>query len=91
MNKLPRSVFVNLKLLFQTAEEKKRRRESALRQHSFFQLRLHLRRGRNLVARDKTGLFLSKLFKILYLFFLFYNLHLIYLKIYKQILNKHGA
>lgn len=38
-----------------SAEEKKRRRESALRQHSFFQLRIHLRRGRDLVARDKSG------------------------------------
>ncbi|XP_074027374.1 multiple C2 domain and transmembrane region protein isoform X2 [Leptinotarsa decemlineata] len=33
-----------------------RRREQALRQHSFFQLRLHLRRGQGLAAMDKNGL-----------------------------------
>ncbi|KAJ9576044.1 hypothetical protein L9F63_007144, partial [Diploptera punctata] len=30
-----------------------RKRESSLRQHSFFQLRVHLKRGVDLVARDK--------------------------------------
>ena len=35
--------------------EQQRRRVAALRQHSFFQLRVHLRRGRNLVAMDKGG------------------------------------
>ncbi|XP_068083885.1 multiple C2 and transmembrane domain-containing protein isoform X1 [Anabrus simplex] len=36
-------------------DEMTRRRESSLRQHSFFQLRVHLRRGIDLVARDKGG------------------------------------
>ncbi|XP_014246245.1 multiple C2 and transmembrane domain-containing protein isoform X2 [Cimex lectularius] len=37
------------------ADESKRRRESALRQHSFFQLRVYLKRGKDLIARDKSG------------------------------------
>ncbi|RZF41506.1 hypothetical protein LSTR_LSTR000220 [Laodelphax striatellus] len=37
------------------AEEAARKREHALRQHSFFQLRIHLRRGKDLIARDKSG------------------------------------
>ncbi|XP_031826652.1 multiple C2 domain and transmembrane region protein isoform X3 [Nomia melanderi] len=36
-------------------EEATRRRELALRQHAFFQLRLHIRRGTNLVAMDRCG------------------------------------
>lgn len=32
-----------------------RRREAALRQHSFFQLRIYLRRGQGLAAMDKNG------------------------------------
>ncbi|KAK1125388.1 hypothetical protein K0M31_005757 [Melipona bicolor] len=36
-------------------EEVARRRELALRQHAFFQLRLHIRRGANLVAMDRCG------------------------------------
>ena len=36
-------------------EEVTRRRELALRQHAFFQLRLHIRRGANLVAMDRCG------------------------------------
>ncbi|XP_076679201.1 multiple C2 domain and transmembrane region protein isoform X5 [Andrena cerasifolii] len=36
-------------------EEVARRRELALRQHAFFQLRLHIRRGENLVAMDRCG------------------------------------
>jgi hypothetical protein len=32
-----------------------RKRELALRQHAFFQLRLHIRRGANLVAMDRCG------------------------------------
>ncbi|XP_063222777.1 multiple C2 and transmembrane domain-containing protein isoform X3 [Bacillus rossius redtenbacheri] len=36
-------------------DEMSRHRESSLRQHSFFQLRVHLRRGLDLVARDKSG------------------------------------
>ncbi|KAH0809663.1 hypothetical protein GEV33_013128 [Tenebrio molitor] len=37
-------------------DEITRRREAALRQHSFFQCRVHLRRGNGLVAMDKNGL-----------------------------------
>lgn len=36
-------------------DEMVRRREQALRQHAFFQLRLHIRRGANLVAMDRGG------------------------------------
>ncbi|KDR13374.1 hypothetical protein L798_12598 [Zootermopsis nevadensis] len=36
-------------------DELSRKRESSLRQHSFFQLRVHLRRGVDLVAKDKGG------------------------------------
>ncbi|EZA53848.1 hypothetical protein X777_06127, partial [Ooceraea biroi] len=36
-------------------DEVMRRRELALRQHAFFQLRLHIRRGTNLVAMDRCG------------------------------------
>ncbi|KAI4504174.1 hypothetical protein M0802_000645 [Mischocyttarus mexicanus] len=36
-------------------DETVRRRELALRQHAFFQLRLHIRRGANLVAMDRCG------------------------------------
>lgn len=36
-------------------DEVVRRREMALRQHAFFQLRLHIRRGANLVAMDRCG------------------------------------
>ncbi|XP_018053591.1 PREDICTED: multiple C2 and transmembrane domain-containing protein 1 isoform X3 [Atta colombica] len=36
-------------------DEMIRRREQALRQHAFFQLRLHIRRGANLVAMDRCG------------------------------------
>ncbi|XP_051162976.1 multiple C2 and transmembrane domain-containing protein isoform X1 [Leptopilina boulardi] len=35
--------------------EQTRRRELALRQHAFFQLRLHIKRGANLVAMDRCG------------------------------------
>ncbi|XP_046427276.1 multiple C2 and transmembrane domain-containing protein isoform X6 [Neodiprion fabricii] len=41
--------------LIQAHDEASRRRELALRQHAFFQLRLHLRRGENLVAMDRGG------------------------------------
>ncbi|EAL41731.2 AGAP007646-PA [Anopheles gambiae str. PEST] len=37
------------------AEEQQRRRETQLRQHSFFQLRVHLISGHGLVAMDKSG------------------------------------
>ncbi|KAH0947183.1 hypothetical protein HN011_001198 [Eciton burchellii] len=36
-------------------DEVTRKRELALRQHAFFQLRLHIRRGTNLVAMDRCG------------------------------------
>ncbi|XP_025152506.1 multiple C2 and transmembrane domain-containing protein isoform X4 [Harpegnathos saltator] len=36
-------------------DEVVRKRELALRQHAFFQLRLHIRRGANLVAMDRCG------------------------------------
>ncbi|XP_070165332.1 multiple C2 and transmembrane domain-containing protein isoform X7 [Polyergus mexicanus] len=36
-------------------DEVTRKRELALRQHAFFQLRLHIRRGANLVAMDRGG------------------------------------
>ncbi|XP_018403130.1 PREDICTED: multiple C2 and transmembrane domain-containing protein 1 [Cyphomyrmex costatus] len=36
-------------------DEMIRKREQALRQHAFFQLRLHIRRGANLVAMDRCG------------------------------------
>ncbi|XP_031349348.1 multiple C2 and transmembrane domain-containing protein isoform X3 [Photinus pyralis] len=38
-----------------STDEASRRRETALRQHSFFQLRVHLRKGQGLVAMDKNG------------------------------------
>ncbi|XP_046744360.1 multiple C2 and transmembrane domain-containing protein isoform X3 [Diprion similis] len=41
--------------LLHAQDEASRRRELALRQHAFFQLRLHLRRGENLVAMDRGG------------------------------------
>ncbi|KAL6422907.1 hypothetical protein ACFW04_010433 [Cataglyphis niger] len=36
-------------------DEVTRKREQALRQHAFFQLRLHIRKGANLVAMDRCG------------------------------------
>ncbi|XP_046662457.1 LOW QUALITY PROTEIN: multiple C2 and transmembrane domain-containing protein-like [Homalodisca vitripennis] len=36
-------------------DELTRQKESQLRQHSFFQLRVHLKRGKDLIARDKSG------------------------------------
>ncbi|CAB3370492.1 Hypothetical predicted protein [Cloeon dipterum] len=36
-------------------DEDQRRRETCLRQHSFFQLRVHLKRGKDLVAKDTGG------------------------------------
>ncbi|KAJ6643284.1 Multiple C2 and transmembrane domain-containing protein [Pseudolycoriella hygida] len=38
------------------AEELMRRREANLRQHAFFQLKIHLIEGQNLAAMDKNGL-----------------------------------
>ncbi|CAG4995077.1 unnamed protein product [Parnassius apollo] len=37
-------------------DEGQRLREQQLRQYAFFQLRIHLKRGQNLVAMDKNGL-----------------------------------
>lgn len=48
-------------------DEVERRRELALRQHAFFQLRLHIRRGANLVAMDRCG-------KNLFYFIFFFSL-----------------
>lgn len=42
-------------LPLQTTDESARRREAALRQHSFFQMRIHLKRGHGLAAMDKNG------------------------------------
>jgi Ca2+-dependent lipid-binding protein len=36
-------------------DEKQKNREHSLRQHSFFQLKVHLVSGRNLTAMDKSG------------------------------------
>lgn len=36
-------------------DEALQKREQQLRQFSFFQLRVHLKRGQNLVAMDKNG------------------------------------
>ncbi|XP_011295342.1 multiple C2 and transmembrane domain-containing protein-like isoform X1 [Musca domestica] len=38
------------------AEEKRRKKEAQLRQYVFFQLRVHLKNGSDLVAMDKNGL-----------------------------------
>lgn len=38
-----------------TGDDIQRRREAQLRQHSFFQLRIHLLSGHGLVAMDKSG------------------------------------
>ncbi|XP_062553215.1 multiple C2 and transmembrane domain-containing protein isoform X2 [Armigeres subalbatus] len=38
-----------------SGDDVQRRRETQLRQHSFFQLRIHLVSGHNLVAMDKSG------------------------------------
>ncbi|GLV39850.1 Multiple C2 domain and transmembrane region protein [Carabus blaptoides fortunei] len=56
-NKVPTpGAIAGLDLLpLQTTDESTRRREAALRQHSFFQLRVHLKRGHGLVAMDKNG------------------------------------
>lgn len=45
----------NRVLLYLQAEELQRKREASLRQHVFFQLRIHLRKGVNLIAMDKNG------------------------------------
>jgi C2 domain len=36
-------------------EEPQKRKEAVLRQHSFFQLKVHIISGHNLVAMDKSG------------------------------------
>lgn len=38
-------------------DEVTHKRELTLRQHAFFQLRLHIRKGTNLVAMDRCGLY----------------------------------
>lgn len=46
---------ISLISLFYQSDEVIKRREAALRQHSFFQLKVHLVSGHNLVAMDKSG------------------------------------
>lgn len=41
--------------LLKVVDEDQRRREACLRQNSFFQLRVHLKRGKDLVAKDTGG------------------------------------
>lgn len=41
--------------LIAQSDEVHRRREACLRQHSFFQLKVHLVSGHNLTAMDKSG------------------------------------
>ncbi|CAG9568661.1 unnamed protein product, partial [Danaus chrysippus] len=43
-------------LLSLEPDEGQKLREQQLRQYSFFQLRIHLKRGQNLIAMDKNGL-----------------------------------
>lgn len=45
----------NAQLEFLQCDEAKKRREMVLRQHSFFQLRIQLVSGQNLMAMDKNG------------------------------------
>lgn len=47
----------------------RRKKEAQLRQYVFFQLRVHLKSGSDLVAMDKNGL--SIIFFYLWLFFLY--------------------
>lgn len=42
-------------IIWLQAEEIQRKREANLRQHAFFQLRVHLISGHELVAMDKNG------------------------------------
>jgi hypothetical protein len=41
--------------MLKVVDEDQRRRDACLRQHSFFQLRVHLKRGKDLVAKDTGG------------------------------------
>lgn len=45
----------NCNLQSDQAEELRRKREAQLRQYVFFQLRVHLKSGSDLVAMDKNG------------------------------------
>ncbi|CAH2987031.1 unnamed protein product [Chilo suppressalis] len=45
-----------VELLQLETDEGQRLREQQLRQYAFFQLRIHLKRGQNLIAMDKNGL-----------------------------------
>lgn len=45
--------------LLQIMDDMVQKREQQLRQYSFFQLRIHLKRGQNLVAMDKNGQWLT--------------------------------
>ncbi|XP_055374583.1 multiple C2 and transmembrane domain-containing protein isoform X2 [Condylostylus longicornis] len=51
----PTSGISRTALEYLAGEEKKRKHESQLRQYVFFQLRIHLKHGSNLVAMDKSG------------------------------------
>lgn len=47
-------------------DESSRRREASLRQHSFFQLRINLISGSDLVAMDKSGKYVFLIIKYKY-------------------------
>lgn len=76
-------------------DEVTRKRELALRQHAFFQLRLHIRKGANLVAMDRCGKREDEIFNcfIILLKKKFYNIcHVygiyIYLYMYMLLIKK---
>lgn len=52
---LPGASTTTAQLEFLHCDDAKKRHEIALRQHTFFQLRIHLISGQNLVAMDKNG------------------------------------
>lgn len=47
-------IYMNFSFV-QEPDEGQKLREQHLRQFSFFQLRIHLKRGQNLIAMDKNG------------------------------------
>lgn len=49
------AITTTAELEFMPGDEAKKRRDIALRQHSFFQLRIHLISGHNLAPMDKNG------------------------------------
>lgn len=53
---IKKKISSSLKVRFtQQVDEVQRKREATLRQHTFFQLKIHLVSGRNLIAMDKSG------------------------------------